>query len=154
MFSIFVLYPPGSGIMIFDIDILLSCCSIWPAKLCFNFLNYVFLFRFLPSRPPNYEFDIYIPLFNMTYPASMFGWWTGHCSKQSGISLNLRTGPTGHATLFNQWEGALVFINKQIKTLPSDQKFSKQRTESDRISHRFEVLRHIFKTFMRHRQFF
>ena len=36
--------------------------------------------------------------------------------KQSGISLNLRTGPTGHATLFNQWEGALVFINKQIKT--------------------------------------
>ena len=38
--------------------------------------------------------------------------------KQSGISLNLRTGPTGHATLFNQWEGALVFINKQIKTSP------------------------------------
>ena len=33
---------------------------------------------------------------------------------QSGIFLNLRTGPTGHATLFNQWEGALVFINKQI----------------------------------------
>ena len=28
-----------------------------------------------------------------------------------------------------------------------DQKFSKQRTESDRISHRFEDLRHIFKTF-------
>ena len=83
MFSIFVLYPPGSGIMIFDIDILLSCCSIWPAKLCFNFLHYVFLFRFLPSRPPNYEFDIYIPLFDMTYPASMFGWWTGHCSKKA-----------------------------------------------------------------------
>ena len=38
--------------------------------------------------------------------------------QQSGISLNLRTGPTGHATLFNQWEGALVFINKQIKTSP------------------------------------
>ena len=35
---------------------------------------------------------------------------------QSGISLNLRTGPTGHATLFNQWEGALVFIKIQIKT--------------------------------------
>ena len=83
MFSIFVLYPPGSGIMIFDIDILLSCCSIWPAKLCFNFLHYVFLFRFLPSRPPNYEFDIYIPLFDMTYPASMFGWWTGYCSKKA-----------------------------------------------------------------------
>ena len=83
MFSIFVLYPPGSGIMIFDIDILLSCCSIWPAKLCFNFLHYVFLFRFLPSRRPNYEFDIYVPLFDMTYPASMFGWWTGHCSKKA-----------------------------------------------------------------------
>ena len=30
---------------------------------------------------------------------------------QSGISLNLRTGPTGYAPLFNQWDGALVFIN-------------------------------------------
>ena len=30
--------------------------------------------------------------------------------KQPGISPNLRTGLTGHATLFNQWEGALVFI--------------------------------------------
>ena len=30
---------------------------------------------------------------------------------------------------------------------PRDQKFSKQWTESDRISHRFEALRHIFKTF-------
>ena len=30
--------------------------------------------------------------------------------KQSGISPNLRTGPTGHAKLFNQWEGALAFI--------------------------------------------
>ena len=42
-----------------------------------------------------------------------------HCFKynyQSGIFLNLRTGPTGHATLFNQWEGALVFIKTQIKT--------------------------------------
>ena len=41
----------------------------------------------------------------------------GATDEQSGISLNLRTGSTGHATLFNQWEGALVFINKQIKTL-------------------------------------
>ena len=39
-------------------------------------------------------------------------------SEQSGIYLNLRTGPTGHATLFNQREGALVFINKQITTPP------------------------------------
>ena len=37
---------------------------------------------------------------------------------QSGISLNLRTGPTGQATLFNQWQGALVFIKAQIKTSP------------------------------------
>ena len=44
---------------------------------------------------------------------------------QSGISLNLRTGPTGHATLFNQWEGALVFINKQIKTIPQWSKILK-----------------------------
>ena len=41
---------------------------------------------------------------------------------QSGISLNLRTGPTGHAPLFNQWDGALVFINKQIKTSPQSSK--------------------------------
>ena len=40
----------------------------------------------------------------------------GRFTYRSGISLHLRTGPTGHATLFNQWEGALVFINKQIKT--------------------------------------
>ena len=39
--------------------------------------------------------------------------------------------------------------NQNIKTSPqcSDQKFSKQRKESDRISHRFEALRHILKTF-------
>ena len=45
---------------------------------------------------------------------------------QSGISLNLRTGPTGQATLFNQWEGALVFIKIQIKisTVHVDQKIS------------------------------
>ena len=66
---------------------------------------------------------------------------------QSGISLNLSTGPTGHVTLFNQGEGTLVFINKQIKHRPSDQKFSKKQTESDRIIHRFEALRHSFKTF-------
>ena len=40
-----------------------------------------------------------------------------------------------------------MFINKQIKISPSDQKFAKQRTEADRISHRFEALRHILKTF-------
>ena len=45
--------------------------------------------------------------------------------QQSGISLNLRTGPTGHVTLFNQWEGALVFINKQIKTSPQWSKIFK-----------------------------
>ena len=45
--------------------------------------------------------------------------------EQSGISLNLRTGPTGHATLFNQWEGALVFINKQFKTSPQWSKIFK-----------------------------
>ena len=45
---------------------------------------------------------------------------------QSGISLNLRTGSTGHATLFNQWEGAFVFIKIQIKTstVRVDQKIS------------------------------
>ena len=37
-----------------------------------------------------------------------------------------------------------MFINKQIKTSPQ---WSKQRTELVRISHRFEALRHIFKTF-------
>ena len=33
------------------------------------------------------------------------------------------------------------------KHRPSDKKFSQQRMELDRISHRFEALRHIFKTF-------
>ena len=47
------------------------------------------------------------------------------CFEQSGISLNLRTGATGHATLFNQWECALVFINKQIKTSPQWSKIFK-----------------------------
>ena len=50
------------------------------------------------------------------------------------------TGPTCHATLLNQWEGALVFINKQIKTSPQ---WSKQRTESDRIKEELTVS-HLF----------
>ena len=48
-----------------------------------------------------------------------------HCVTQSGISVNLRTGPTGHAPLFNQWDGALMFINKQIKTSPQRSKIFK-----------------------------
>ena len=66
---------------------------------------------------------------------------------QSGISLNLRTGPTGHAPLFNQWDGALVFINKQIKTSPQSSKSFKtingrSRTElkmSLQYSSRFHI---------------
>ena len=50
---------------------------------------------------------------------------------QSGISLNLRTGPAGHATLFNQWEGALVFISKQIKTSPQCSKIFKTTDRVD-----------------------
>ena len=34
---------------------------------------------------------------------------------QSGISLNLGTGQTGHATLFKQWEGALLFTTTSSK---------------------------------------
>ena len=41
----------------------------------------------------------------------------------------------------------MCLSTNKSKRRPSDQKFSKQRTESDRISHRFETLRHIFKTF-------
>ena len=41
----------------------------------------------------------------------------------------------------------LCLSTNKSKHRPSDQKFSRQRTESDRISHRFEALRHIFKTF-------
>ena len=37
--------------------------------------------------------------------------------------------------------------NYKSKHRPSDQKFSQQRTRSDRISNRFEALRHILKTF-------
>ena len=46
--------------------------------------------------------------------------------KQSGISLNLRTGSTGHATLFNQWGGALVFIKTSTQ-------WSKLFTPVDRV---------------------
>ena len=59
----------------------------------------------------------------------LMGFWLRHTSlgkvgnpispclmrKQSGISPNLRTGSTGHATLFNQWEGALVFIKRSTQ---------------------------------------
>ena len=34
---------------------------------------------------------------------------------QSGISLNLGTGQTGHATPFNEREGALLFIKTSTK---------------------------------------
>ena len=45
-------------------------------------------------------------------------WQTIHYQSiyQSGISLNLRTGPTGHAALFNKWESVFVFIKTRIKT--------------------------------------
>ena len=45
---------------------------------------------------------------------------------------------------------ACVFQKKKkskSKHRPRDQKFSQQRTRSDRISNRFEALRHILKTF-------
>ena len=42
---------------------------------------------------------------------------------------------------------ACVYQNTKSKHRPSDQKFSQQWTESDRVSHRFEALRHMFKTF-------
>ena len=79
-------------------------------------------------------------------------WQTIHYQSiyQSGISLNLRTGPTGHAALFNKWESVFVFIKTRIKTSTCWSKFSQQcgrESEWDRISHRFEALRHIFKTF-------
>ena len=41
----------------------------------------------------------------------------------------------------------LCLSTNKSKHRPSDKKLSKQRTESDRISHHFEALRHIFKTF-------
>ena len=59
---------------------------------------------------------------------------------QSGISLNLRTGPTGHTTLFNHWEGALVFIKTQIKTSPQ---WSKIFTTVDGVG---QILRWVYST--------
>ena len=41
----------------------------------------------------------------------------------------------------------LCLSTNKSKHRRCDKMFSKQRTESDRISHRFEALRHIFKTF-------
>ena len=62
---------------------------------------------------------------------------------QSRISLNLRTGPTGHATLFNQWEGALVFINKQMKTLPQwSNGGAKVQVTGHRSGHRLQATGH------------
>ena len=40
-------------------------------------------------------------------------WRSATWRHQFGIFQNLRTGPTGHATLFNQWEGAFVFVKTQ-----------------------------------------
>ena len=42
---------------------------------------------------------------------------------------------------------ACVYQQTNQNIAPVIKNFQKQRTESDRISHRFEVLRHIFKTF-------
>ena len=42
---------------------------------------------------------------------------------------------------------ACVYQQTNQNIAPADQKFSKQRTEADRISHRFEVLRDILNTF-------
>ena len=41
----------------------------------------------------------------------------------------------------------MCLSTNKSKHRPSDQKFSKQRTESDRISHCFEAVRHVLKTF-------
>ena len=41
---------------------------------------------------------------------------------------------------------ACVYQQTNQNIAPADQKFSKQRTEADRISHRFEALRHILNT--------
>ena len=85
------------------------------------------------------------------YPWSwvcLMGFWLRHTSlgkvgnpispclmrKQSGISPNLRTGSTGHATLFNQWEGALVFIKLSTQ-------WSKILTPVDRVG---QILRYAY----------
>ena len=74
--------------------------------------------------------------------------------KQSGISLNLRTGPTGHATVFNQWEGALVFINKEIKTSSRSSKIFKTAdgVRQNRSSFRGSQA-YFWWLFIRHKQF-
>ena len=78
-------------------------------------------------------------------------------SRENALGLGcliLRTGLTDHETLFNQWEGALVFIKTQIKPSPFPaviapviKNFHNSGLSWDRISHRFEAPRHIFKTF-------
>ena len=50
-------------------------------------------------------------------------------------------------SLLTNEKARLCLSTNKSKHSPSDQKFSKERMESDRISHRFEALRHIFKTF-------
>ena len=40
--------------------------------------------------------------YNRVLKAAVYGTVKPRSMDQSGISLNLRTGPTGHATLFNQ----------------------------------------------------
>ena len=49
---------------------------------------------------------------------------------------------------------ACVYQQTNQNIAPVIIKFSKQQTESDRISHRFEALRHILRLFMEHTQFF
>lgn len=41
--------------------------------------------------------------------------WHFKTDLQSLISLNLGTGQTGHATLFNQWEGAILFTKTSTR---------------------------------------
>ena len=94
-----------------------------------------FLWELLLNPPPSpkppallfYFSPLVLPLFSVNV-FSLTIWWALSNTRlciQSGIYLNLRTGPTGHATLFNQWEGALVFINKQIKSSPQWSKIFK-----------------------------
>ena len=82
--------------------------------------NITHIFRFYCTSSSNMENEHISRTLNND-PTSL----TSLSVDQSGISLNLRTGPTGHATLFNQWECALVFINKQIKTSPQWSKIFK-----------------------------
>ena len=69
-------------------------------------------------------------------------YWIPRQRNQKVVSSTSRLSfwpPTGHVTLFNQWEGTLVFIiiTPVIKIFKT----------ADGISHRFDALRHIFKTF-------